>query len=391
MGAPSPVDSVEHVVAGVIAGSVTAFLMSPLDVARTRLQLQHDVLPPHMHSKGPLAALRSIFQQEGVRGYFRGYSSAAIAIPLFWSTYFTLYDMLKRKVSALVDTRRSPSGGPVPDRPPLQTAAIHSLSAITAAVLCDFITNPLWVVRTRMQSQGLHRLARDDAARYTGLLDGAAKIVRHEGVGALYKGLVASWLGATHVAVQFPLYEFLKERLVDDESGRGGDLLRGSPHRAPRTSAEVVVVPEPPTLATGTLDVELSDVGGLGEAFGEVHAPGRPEGGRQLSSSAALIAAATVSKFAASAATYPHEVIRARLQDQRGLRYRGVVDCAVKIYAVEGVGGLYSGFSVNLLRALPATAIMFLGYEHSLALVKEHGLVRGLLGAGQGRRGATDG
>ena len=90
--------------------------------------------------------------------------------------------------------------------------------------MCDFITNPLWVVRTRLQSQSMHRLAErgGGGVRYRGMWDTACTIVRAEGVPALYKGLVASWLGATHVAVQFPLYEYLKRRWVDGEAEAAG-------------------------------------------------------------------------------------------------------------------------------------------------------------------------
>lgn len=36
-------------------------------------------------------------------------------------------------------------------------------------------------------------------------------IYRTEGVPAFFRGLLPSLLGITHVAVQFPLYEFLKQ------------------------------------------------------------------------------------------------------------------------------------------------------------------------------------
>ena len=97
----------------------------------------------------------------------------------------------------------------------------------------------------------------------------------------------------------------------------------------------------------------------------------------------------------ASLATYPHEVIRARLQDQRsapapapagagagagapapsGPRYRGIVDCARTVFREEGLRGLYSGFSANLARALPATAIMFFVYESVLRAVQGSGVL----------------
>lgn len=46
--------------------------------------------------------------------------------------------------------------------------------------------------------------------RYKHTLDAAITIYRTEGWRAFFRGLFPSLLGITHVAVQFPLYEFLK-------------------------------------------------------------------------------------------------------------------------------------------------------------------------------------
>ena len=149
-------------------------------------------------------------------------------------------------------------------------------------------------------------------------------IVREEGVRALYKGLVASWLGSVHVAIYFPTYEH----------------LRGWVAAADAAASE-------------------------------------------RDSTATTLLASTLAKLIASSVTYPHEVVRARLQDQQQLRvalpmsaaaapsppaavYTGIWDCARRIWAAEGVGGLYAGFSANLLRTLPATAITFVCFEKAI-------------------------
>ena len=51
-----------------------------------------------------------------------------------------------------------------------------------------------------------------DALRGNALLVQTAKLMWREGGGrAFFRGLFPSLLGITHVAVQFPLYEFLKK------------------------------------------------------------------------------------------------------------------------------------------------------------------------------------
>ena len=41
------------------------------------------------------SAFAKIAADEGYRGFFRGYSTAAVIIPLFWGIYFPTYNMFK--------------------------------------------------------------------------------------------------------------------------------------------------------------------------------------------------------------------------------------------------------------------------------------------------------
>ena len=47
--------------------------------------------------------------------------------------------------------------------------------------------------------------------RYRHTFDAAWTIYETEGLRAFYRGLLPSLIGITHVAVQFPLYEWLKK------------------------------------------------------------------------------------------------------------------------------------------------------------------------------------
>ena len=75
----------------------------------------------------------------------------------------------------------------------------------------------------------------------------------------------------------------------------------------------------------------------------------------------------------ASMATYPHEVVRTRLQTQkRPLPHAepavatpqhsklGIVGTTKMIVRLEGWSGLYKGLSINLIRTVPNSAVTML-------------------------------
>ena len=75
-----------------------------------------------------------------------------------------------------------------------------------------FLTNPVWLIKTRMQLQ-MKKTSDSYKVKkpYTGLIDAARTIVREEGFWALYKGTVPALALTSHGGVQFVAYEFLKK------------------------------------------------------------------------------------------------------------------------------------------------------------------------------------
>lgn len=74
---------------------------------------------------------------------------------------------------------------------------------------------------------------------------------------------------------------------------------------------------------------------------------------------------AASSKIFATVCTYPYQVIRSRLQNQRldNIIYHGVIDTIRKVYAKESFSGFYKGLAPNIIRVLPGTCITFAVYE----------------------------
>jgi solute carrier family 25 folate transporter 32 len=75
----------------------------------------------------------------------KGARVAVVTVPIFYSMYFPLYEHLKRFYSQKIY-----------GNPKSFNWVVYSLSASTAGFLCDLITNPMWVVRIRYQTEFLH-------------------------------------------------------------------------------------------------------------------------------------------------------------------------------------------------------------------------------------------
>ncbi|PNS19698.1 hypothetical protein CAC42_7542 [Sphaceloma murrayae] len=95
---------------------------------------------------------------------------------------------------------------------PEDDSIVHAQSAMAAAIATATLTNPIWVVKTRLQLDMTH----PDSAlsqRYRNSLNCFQQILRREGLKALYSGLSASYLGSFETVLHLVLYERLKSRL----------------------------------------------------------------------------------------------------------------------------------------------------------------------------------
>ena len=274
-----------------MAGTISSIITNPLEVIKT--QLQSSV----QSSNGLLSVGRRIMSQDGLSGFFRGLPPTLVGIIPSRSIYFYSYQQSKKCLGPVL-----PEGSP----------GNALISGLLAGLAGNTLTNPIWMVRTRMQL-----LVDSDVGQklYTGYGDAIRSIFREEGIGGFYKGIVASYWGCAEGAAQFILYEQMKTRLLKRENERRAGLGLG------------------PT-------EELSKV--------------------------TYFCSAALAKGAAAIATYPHEVARTRLREQaRGgvFKYTGMWQSIGLIAKEEGRRGLYSGMGVHLLKVVPNSAIMFLTYE----------------------------
>jgi len=176
---------------------------------------------------------------------------------------------------------------------------------------------------------------------------------RAEGLRVFYSGLGPALLGLSHVAIQFPMYEFLKLRFTGLEMGQNIEESSSSHY---------------------FLGISL---------------------------------ATFLSKVCATSATYPHEVLRTRLQTQQrklpsasheeiafrgGLghtnysrgpgtassdgminvpRYKGMIRTIRTILHEEGWRAFYNGMGTNLIRAVPAAMTTMLTFESLKTMIHQ--------------------
>ena len=299
---------VSNALAGAGAGAVAATIVCPLDVLKTRLQVST------LRAGGDayvstFQSLRSIVRLEGAVGLYRGLTPTVAALLPNWAVYFAAYEFLKT---------RGASAAPESE---FAASLRHMTSAAGAGAATVLVTNPLWVVKTRLQVQHSRALRGSMPTRavYAGTLDALRRVATEEGARGLYSGLAPSLAGIAHVVIQFPVYERLKL-----------ELARGDVFRIRRAEA-----------ATGDASRDVGDLTGL-----------------------ELACASAVAKMVASSVTYPHEVIRSHMHVQGFGPFGGVLALTKKIHA-EGGGwrAFYRGVGTNLVRTTPAAAITFTSYE----------------------------
>ncbi|GAB4848516.1 Folate transporter 1, chloroplastic, variant 2 [Ancistrocladus abbreviatus] len=294
----------ENALAGTFAGFATVAVMHPLDVVRTRFQVNDGRISHLPTYKNTAHAIFTIARAEGLRGLYAGFFPAVLGSSISWGLYFFFYSRAKQRYSHNEAETLSPG--------------LHLASAAEAGALVCLFTNPVWLIKTRLQLQTpLHQ-----TRPYSGLYDALRTIVKEEGWTALYRGLMPSiFLQVPHGAIQFTAYEELRKAAVSLKSQRNKN-----------SGADEVL---------NSLDYAF-----LG----------------------------ATSKVAAILFTYPFQVIRARLQQRPSIngipRYADSWHVVRETARFEGVQGFYKGITPNLLKNVPASAITFVVYENVLKMLK---------------------
>ena len=169
--------------AACIAATLTATLVTPLNLVKTRVQLHDEKSKP----KGVIGSLRAVVREEGVSRLFRGVGPQ-ILLSSHTTIQVAMYEFMKRKLW-------SEDAEP----PMLGVALASGASKAVAAVVC----NPLEVCRTRLQDK-----KNTKAIDYSSMNTAFLTIWRDEGIRGLYRGIAVNLCRVVPTTVvAFVLYE----------------------------------------------------------------------------------------------------------------------------------------------------------------------------------------
>lgn len=320
---------------GALAGFISGLVVCPLDVAKTRFQAQGAYLRDSNNTnltpkyKGAFQAMHLIWKEEGIRGLYRGIVPITLGYFPTWMIYFSCYEHFKKFYTNLTHDDN----------------VSYFASAISSGAISSTITNPIWVVKTRLMlqmdngktiydkfleeelknnknsSKIINQAAVKKGDWYTGTFNAFKTMYKHEGINVFYKGLLPSYFGLCHVAIQFPLYENFKKIFKIDNNTE-----------------------------SNLQNLSLNE---------------------KVTNFVKFILASSLSKMIASGITYPHELVRTRLQlfsgnnqIQNESQLHGLIRVIKTIIKNEGFVGFYSGFVINLCRTVPASTVTMVSFEY---------------------------
>lgn len=318
-------------VAGISAGAVTTLVMHPLDLIKVRLQV--DDYHPFPSGSGNIQnakpsmtgkVARILKSFTSYKDLYRGLRVNLVGNTVSWGLYFALYNELKRTLiipSQNLDSRIQTNSEeedniniPI-SLPQFSNQHLYLGCALIAGTTTSFLTNPLWVLKTRLLGTSRSGVAGQVPATLS-------NIIRTEGLRALWRGFVPSLFGVMQGSLQFTIYEDLKQRRLQYH-----ETLPIVEYLSISATSKIIatVMLYPYQLVRSRMQMPI-----------------------------------TSSKSSSSSST---------VSASSGVRALDVLRTTIRTEG--GIFALYKGLGANLLRVVPSTCITFLVYEKVLHFMNQ--------------------
>jgi len=212
MSSDKPLPFIYQFAAGAVAGVSEILVMYPLDVVKTRVQLQTGKGTGADSYNGMVDCFRKIIKNEGFGRLYRGIEAPILMEAPKRATKFAANDAwgkFYRDAFGIAKMNQS----------------LSILTGATAGATEAFVVVPFELIKIRLQD-------RASAGKYTGMIDAVVKTVKAEGPLALYNGLESTmwrhilW-NAGYFGCIFQVRELLPK--ADNKTTQMGyDLLSGA-------------------------------------------------------------------------------------------------------------------------------------------------------------------
>ncbi|CAN7008151.1 unnamed protein product [Brassica oleracea var. botrytis] len=313
-------DALINGLAGAGGGIIAQLLTYPLQTVNTRQQTERDLKREKKKKKklGTFQHMCQVVKQEGWGRLYGGLAPSLVGTAASQGVYYYFYQVFRNQVEAAALKQKKKGLG---------DGSVGMFSSLLVAALAGSVnvlmTNPIWVIVTRMQThkkmpKGLQTVPEPPSAdvealvpaepRPYGTFNTIREIYDEAGVTGFWKGVIPTLIMVCNPAMQFMLYETMLSKLKKK--------------RALKSSTNVTAL----------------------ETF--------------------LLGA--VAKLGATVTTYPLLVVKSRLQakqvttgDKRQ-HYQGTLDAILKMIRYEGLHGFYKGMSTKIVQSVFAAAVLFM-------------------------------
>lgn len=201
----------------------SATVTAPLDVLKTRLQsdiyqaqiraskiaqthARNPVRAAFYHLSDTLRILGMVRRTEGTKALFKGLGPNLVGVVPARAINFYVYGNGKRLIAEHWNRG-------------VEAPWVHTLAAAAAGIATSTATNPIWMIKTRLQldKNVSQRSGGEMQRRYRNSYDCVRQILKEEGIRGMYKGMSASYLGVAESTLQWVLYEQMKAYLARRE------------------------------------------------------------------------------------------------------------------------------------------------------------------------------
>jgi len=183
----------KKVVAGALAGAISAGVCTPTDVIKIRMQAGSSFRKRYDTT---FEAIMTIIREEGIRGLYKGTMPTSQRAAVIACTELSIYDESKLWIH---------KKGWIRDGFPT-----HLVASLLCGLVATFLASPIDFIKTNLQAQPIDPRT-GKGVYYSSSFDCLIKTVKNEGILALWRGVWPHYLRrGPHLVVTFGVLEQLR-------------------------------------------------------------------------------------------------------------------------------------------------------------------------------------